>query len=247
WFALPFAAFSVSDYKLPQYVYALTPAVALLCAPWLCEASAAAARGLRWWIAAPAAGGAVGGAAALAFVAGWSADRAVVGAAAGVVGFGAAAFLARRAAPAVRAAAHGAVCLLGASLVWQLWLGPLVVSFQGGAALGALARREDPDGVELPFVETQATHAAAYYANRTAAFRTLAETATLVHQGQTQLAVIDPAAPPRWEDAALEATELERFPSFPTSRPSRAFLDARSRPEVLGARALVRLRELPVR
>ncbi|MBX7099153.1 MAG: glycosyltransferase family 39 protein, partial [Myxococcaceae bacterium] len=66
WFALPFAAFSVSDYKLPQYVYALTPAVALLCAPWLCEASAAALRRLRWRLAALAAGGAVGGAAALA-------------------------------------------------------------------------------------------------------------------------------------------------------------------------------------
>lgn len=245
WLALPFAAFSTSDYKLPQYVYALVPAVALLAARWLLEADAVVATRTRraLW----ACGGLTTLAAPLALQ---LALDAPLWQPALVTGVGALALWGvtrLRLPPAEHVAATAAAGLLAFALAWQLWLWPGLNAFQIGGDVGALAKAEEPNGQALPFVDLPATHAAAYFADREARTADPNELATLVREGKTSLAVIDPEHPPNLAAAGLEATEIARLWSYPVSRPSARFLRAATRAQVLEPRALIRVRPRPSR
>lgn len=226
---LPFAVFSLSTYKLPQYIFCLAPVASVIAADALVGLSDRAAARLRLGSVALAVLAAAAGAwlvidcfpAGLGLVAlavplgAWLLDRKV-----GIV----------------------AGSLLGLHLVLAGWVFPAAVSFQAGKALADRARAEDPGAYMLPFIDVPSTYGAAYPAEGFANRIGIDELRALVETKKLTTAVVDAAHWPDFAAAGLEATSIAKFPAYPTSRRKLAFLRAATRESTLQWRELVRVR-----
>lgn len=238
-FLIPFAVFSISDYKLPQYIFCLAPLGALLSAHALAGFGEAAGRRARWGLAIQGglAAGLVGWLAIDCFPAPGGVAWIAVAALAPIAGW-----WGSRTWPLPWQVTASAVASIAAfHLVYVMQVFPQVVGFQAGEALARRARLEDPRATVLPFVAVEPTFAVSYYAGIPAVPLGIEQLAPLVAGNQTRTAVVSAGAWPDFAAAGLHAEVIDRFPDYPTSRPHLSFLRAASRPSVLEWRELVRL------
>ena len=276
WLLLPLLGISASRYKLPQYLFWLGPAAALLSARALLDLLPKASRGVRTALVAAASAIALACAAlgpvtfAWAFEApaavalGWCAllaAAALVGLAALRWGRGGAGSVARQdgTSPAAAGppapspesrlplglAACAVVPLSAGLLFFHAFLHPAALAFQPDRLLAEAAVREDPAGRVLPFVGVMPTNAAGFYARRDARPFDEAALGKAAAAGVARVAIIDPAALPALVAAGLSPEPILSLPQYPTSRPTAAFLRARTRPGVVRQLLLVRLRPVP--
>lgn len=242
-FWIPFAAFSLSTYKLPQYIYCLAPCAALLAADAVCSLSAVASRRAR--LAMTAGGTAAGGLTALLLFGAFPPSSLAL---AGAASLGALAvpfallWLTRQWGAPWQLTATCVAALASFHLVWSAWLAPAATAFQAGKALADRARIEDPRAALLPFIDVAPTFAASYYLDRHTAQIGLDELAAHVRADRLSLAVVADGAWPDFASVGLTAEPVATFSSFPTSRPTFGFLRASTRPAHLQWRALVRLK-----
>ncbi len=243
WLLVPLAGISASAYKLPQYLYWLGPPAALLAARAIDgELSSRARRMLTALqlllsLAAPA------------LVALLLAESFPSGSTLGQLGWplfaGAAAaaglWLWRRAEFATGLVAAGVAALSACWLFFHAWLHPSVLAYQPDHAFAARAVQEDPAARVLPFVGAVPSNAAGFYAARSARSFSPAQLARAVAEGAACVAIIDPAVAPALQSAGLRVETLLERPLFPTSRPTRAFLNARTREGSVRRLRLVKL------
>jgi 4-amino-4-deoxy-L-arabinose transferase-like glycosyltransferase len=241
-FGLPFVVFSLSDYKLPQYIFCLAPLGALLSAELICGLSEQGARRAR-------AGLALLGALAAVLIGWWVIDcfpPAQVLLTAGWLALAALmplfgwVLVGRWSQPwQLTAGAVSSVAAL--HLVFAAWIFPQSAGFQMGRELAERARREDPSSTVLPFIDVPPTFAVSYYAQKRAMPMAIEEVAVLVHKGEIHTAVVAEGAWPDFAAAGLRAESIDRFSSYPTSRPKLSFLRSSTRASVLEWRELVRV------
>lgn len=242
WFALVFVVISVSTYKLPQYLYPLTPPAALLVAEALEGLEAAvAARWARWLLLLPALG-LVGGALffALSFPAGlptvalWGAVLA-----APLVGL---TVWGRRLEGEDRLVATLALGTSGLLAFIAGAVQPALLELQPSKAIGALVRAVDPASPVLPVVFTPPSGSYSFYARRDATYLMPDGLKAVLEAGKARVAVVGPDGPlEALTSEGIAFEELASFQSYPTSRPSPKFLLARTRPETLATVRLLRV------
>ncbi|HXX29219.1 MAG TPA: glycosyltransferase family 39 protein [Myxococcaceae bacterium] len=243
WLLLPFLGISLSTYKLPQYVFWLTPPAALLAAHFLVRPGIAA----RTWRALAAVelllGALVVGVVVLVLRACFPASLTLtllwLGLTVGLVAGGW--LVAGRLTPDSRLLTISVVTLTAFNLFHAGYFQPEVLRFQPARRIGETVRAVDPTGKELLFVGLRATSAAAFYARRSAVQVSAHEAAARVRLGQARVAVVGPDVAPALREEGLDVHELARLPAFHTSKPTLRFLRARSRPEVLDTWILVAL------
>jgi 4-amino-4-deoxy-L-arabinose transferase-like glycosyltransferase len=224
WLLLPFAVFSLSDYKLPQYVFCLAPAVALICADLLASLSATAVRRVERIGIATAVGGALLSAAVVTL---GVPQPGLIALAILFAGF---ALAPLRAAPTPdRAASIVIASLVGFQALWQLWAYPRYVAFQGGQELGEKVRSEDPNGKFVALAAMVPWYSLTFYARRPAIDVAPNDLKGDVVAGRTQLLLALPETRPDFAAIGLEAEKLGEYPHYPTSRPNLRFLRAATR------------------
>lgn len=238
WLAIPFVAVSLSSYKLPQYIYWIAPAAALLVAGALQEAWP------RWltWAQGAVSGAVVAVIALLLFGAFPPAHPATAWAwLGGVTLLVVVAWLvAGRMDTAVGHTARMIAPLVAFAFFFHGYLHPSLTEYQPDDEWGALALEHDPGGTVLPFVETRATNASAFYARRKTVEVTPEALQALVETGQTRLAVVADRALPSLP-TGLRVTPLRSLPRFHTSKATPAFLNAATRDSVVERLTLVEL------
>jgi hypothetical protein len=245
WLFLPLIGISASSYKLPQYLYWLTPPAALMAARALTRLAETGAErplkvldtlhrgltvavfllisGLLWFAFPPPVTARVlwvFGVAALSGI-GWS--------------------LARGLEPATRVAALCVFTVAGFHVFFQAHLHPALLEYQPDREFGEMVRKVDPEGQVLPFVRTGSTNAAAFYARRDVTEVEPSALEALVKEGRSKVAVVAREALPELDAAGLTAVPLLELPTYPTSRPRGSFLNARTRASVVVPLVLVRL------
>ncbi len=246
WLLIPFAVISLAEFRLPQYLYWLAPPAALLSARAVARVCRAERSAAPSWLAGFAVAIAVAAAAlaALALVRGFPPSSVAAGcvwlAVAGLVPAGLM-LVARRWEAVPRLAGFLVASTAGLALFYGGYLHATFGEYQPAEAFGARAKREEPKGAALPFVALSADNATAYYADRPATEVGLEGLADAVRSGRVTLAVTETETLPKLAELGLTAEVLEVRPSFPVSRPTLSFLDARTRPGVVRQRALVRL------
>lgn len=234
WFSLLFVVISISTYKLPQYLYPLTPAAALLAAEELERLDDVMAS--RWrWLFIGFSGVAVVFA-GLTFALGFPAELPTVAVWAAVV----AAPLVVLVTWARRLPAHEGLivsmtlCLAGAMAFLAGSVQPAILQSQPSRELGALVRREDPSSAMLPVVFAVPAFSYSFYARRDATYLMPDGLKAALEAGKSKVAVLG-------QDGPLEALTQEgisyevlgTFTSFSTSRPNPKFLLASTRAETL--------------
>ncbi len=242
-FWIPFAVFSLSTYKLPQYIYCLAPVAALIAADVACGLGAVASRRLR--TAMLALGLMAAGATAWLLIAGFPPQTwlgTAVGLALAVAAPAGIWVLARRWAAPWQLTASTVAMLAAFHLVSSAWIFPASTAFQAGQLLAIRARAEDPDAELLPFVDVPGTFAAAYYVGTRTPQIGIDELAYHVRRGALHTVVVNADAWPDFASVGLQAESIAKFPAYPTSRPKLSFLRAATRPEQLQWRELLRLR-----
>ncbi len=229
WLALPFAVISLSDYKLPQYVYWLGPPAALLAAQEVLALGEAARR--RWHVGFSVVAALAFALGVLVLVAGFPPGAAWTAAWVGVLaGVPAALWAAtRRWEPALRTTALALGATAGFLAYFHGGLHPALLEYQPGRELGALARARDPSGAELPVYETPRPSSTAFYARRDLPQMQPHEIVDAVRAGRTRLALIGDGRADELRAAGLEVARLARLPSYPTSMPRGRFLRASTR------------------
>lgn len=247
WLALPFVIISLSRFKLPQYLYWLGPPAALLAAQGLERAAAEhTGRAFR-------ALGRIHGALALlvpplvlfmlrvCFPAGTGATASWMLGAVALAGVGMLATL--RLPRAQGLAALAVLPFTGANLFFEGHIHPSLLEYQPSREVGELAREVDPRGRVLPFFRAASDPANGYafYARRSAVDVELEELVALVSRGEARVAVVSPESFALLPGAGLTAERLLELPWYRTSRPSRAFLQASTRPSQVRPIWLVRL------
>jgi 4-amino-4-deoxy-L-arabinose transferase-like glycosyltransferase len=246
WLSLVLLGISASSYKLPQYLYWLAPPAALLAARALLELSDATPRVVRAGLVALQLAVSVGAVVLPQLVlARWfppatALERMGWPALCGALSLAGLLAL-RRASLAQGLAASGALSLSALLLFFHGSLHPAVLAFQPDRALGERARREEPGQAILPFVGAMPTNAAGFYARRDARDFAPAALASEVRERGPRLAVIDLEALPSLAAVGLRAEPLLTRPSFTTSKPTLAFLQADRRASVLRSLVLARV------
>jgi len=239
-FFVPFAAFSASTYKLPQYIYCLAPVAALIAADALV--------GLKK--VQPLRKGMLGlGAVSVLAIAWLLIDAFPPDHLAGVV----VALLAAaalpiaawklKAEPVWQATASTVAALAAVHLAYVGWLFPQAIAFQPGKAVGDRAFAEDPKATMLPYVDTRLSFAAAYYYRgpRTALIGP-EELASHVQQGELSTVVVETGRWPDFNAVGLDATVIQHFEAYPTSRARLPFWRTATRASQLKGRDLLRLK-----
>jgi hypothetical protein len=127
------------------------------------------------------------------------------------------------------------------SAFYEGYLYPRVLAYQPGEAIGAAARAADPAAELLPFLGVEPTNAIGFYAQRAVRQVDPGGLAAALKEGHAQTAVGTPDALHSLAAQGWRVEPLLRAPSFPTSRPTRAFLLAATRPSVIQELELARL------
>jgi 4-amino-4-deoxy-L-arabinose transferase-like glycosyltransferase len=245
WLVIPFAAISLSSFKLPQYCYWMAPAGALLSARALLQ-GALPARPLA--LAQEVIAGLVLLLSALILALVFPPGRPALAAGwlLGMAGLTAAGlWLGRRAEAATRPMLVGVLSLTAFQLFFHGHVHRSLLEFQPDREFGLLARTLDPQGTVLPFVGAPATHSAAFYARRDTVDVPPEALLPLLAEGRTRVAVVSRDRLPDLLAHGLQAEVVLELPSFHTSRPTGRFLRAATRPEVVQHYALVTLRPPP--
>ncbi len=242
WFLLTFAVISVSTYKLPQYLYPLTPAAALLATEELERLEARVATKWRWLFTSFSV--VVVLFVAVVFAVAFPANLGRVAAWGGVALLPVVALTrwARRLPVADGVVASLALCLGGLMAFLAGYLQPATLAFQPSRELGALVQRVDPQSRVLPVVFAWPLFSYSFYAQRDAKYLMPDGLRGVVDRGEAKVAIIGP-------DGSLDALTAEglsyevlgAFSSFSTSRPSPSFLRASTRPSTLSEVKLVRV------
>ncbi len=239
WLAIPFAALSLAEFKLPQYLFWLAPPGALIAGRALTQASEPVLRVLGRIHVGLMALSAAGAAFVLwrvfpGPIAVWLAAFVAVGVAALAVS--------RRVRPVLGAAVLMVASVSAPHVLLQVHLHPSLTAYRPEQEWGTLVRREDPSGAPLPFVHQYANNAAAYYADRDAIEMDAAALVERVRRGETKLAVTHPTQLASLESLGLRVEPLLELPLYTnTSKPDHRFLDARTRNEVVDRQVLVRV------
>lgn len=241
WLLLPMAVVSVPSYKLPQHIYCLAPAAALLAAQ---ELFAVGELGLRRWRRAFLALGLVAAGVAV-FLLVWafpgSALR-LLAWAAFLAAVPLAAFLFGRKAEPVAATALAAVgSLAGFFAFFHGALQPSLLAFQPWREVGRHIRALEPSAPFLAFAGSTWNYASAFYAGRHCLWLEPHDLAERVRRGELAHAVLSDDVLDAVRDAGLRWTVVERLPTYGVSMPRADFLNARTRPGTLGWLQFVRL------
>lgn len=237
WLLLPFAVFSISDYKLPQYVFCLAPAVALIAADTLHAFSERALRRIDIVAVVMSVAGTLLVTAVLVFGAG---DPTFIAVALVFGGF--ALMPLRMPRSADRSASLLVFSVLAFQTTWQLSAYPAYVAFQGGRALGEKVRAEDPNGRFVALATMLPWFSLTFYARRAAIDVAPEDLKGDVVAGRTQLLIALPETRPDFAAIGLEAEKLGEYPHYPTSRPNLRFLRAATRDAEVPKVELWRLR-----
>lgn len=248
WLLIPFVAISVAEFKLPQYVYPMAPAAALISARALTQAAEENRPGALRVLGHISIGLGVltGALAALLLIACFPPSSAWVSAGWLLALFGvggAILWASRRWEPAVRAVALATASIAGFHLFLQGYVHPSLTDYLPSREFGALAKKEDPHGKVLPYVLGAATSSAAFHANRPAVDVEPAGLVELLRRGETRVAVIPVSRLDTLTAAGLSFERLTELPTFPTSRPTRAFLLATTRESVVERLVMVKLKQ----
>jgi 4-amino-4-deoxy-L-arabinose transferase-like glycosyltransferase len=234
WFLLTFGVISLSTYKLPQYLYPLTPPAALLAAEELERLSVvAAARWRRVFLGlggltvlfvaivllsafppdAPASYGWVGASSAFLVLSVWWTKR--LGSSDGVV-----------------VSIPLSVAVLLAFLAG--YLQPEMLQFQPSRELGEIVRSLEPKESLIPTVFAPPQHAMAFYARRDTRYMSLEELAEWFPRDRRRLVLFGPEGDLATVSERGFAVEvIAESPLYATSRPSIRFLSSKTRPEVV--------------
>ncbi|MDX2012874.1 MAG: glycosyltransferase family 39 protein [Myxococcaceae bacterium] len=240
WFALVFVVISLSTYKLPQYLYPLTPPAALLAAEELERLDDVLASRWRWFFTGLSFLGV--GFVLFVFVVAFPASAGVVALWGGVVGAVAVGLTtwARRLAPEEGVLVAAALCLAGVTAFLSGFLQPRLLEYQPSKELTALARRLEPDAKELLYTLGASSFSATFYAGREVPYLAPGDLPGLITRGTRRLVLLGPDGGPEYlHEVGLSTEELASLPSFPTSRPSGAFLAASTRDAVVRPMRLV--------
>ncbi len=240
WFLLPFLAISVASAKLPQYAFWLAPPAALMSARFLWTLSPVALRRLQWGYGALAAVSAAAIAFALAVA--FPPRSALAGAGWVVLALAAPALLfalTRGRPPAVRTVALAAGVMLGLATFFTGWFHRSLLQFQPSNELGALAKARDPGGSLLPFLDLPVGNSVAFYAERDAATLAPEHLARVVHEGKARVAVVHPDSLGKLAALGLRYELVKTLPTYATSIPRPAFLNASTRPGTVSSVAFV--------
>lgn len=245
WFLIPFVAISASTYKLPQYVYWLVAPACLLAARELTLVTDAAA---RWWrLGAGVLGvvslAAVGASLTWLFPGSWVWVVVVAGVQVGTW------WLVRTAAAPERVLGAWLALTTGLFVFFHGSLHRSLLEFQPGEAMAALIKAQEPAETSMLIIGETPTHSLPYYAQRDLEVLSAA-------QVKARLTALGPSAertvvlsPDIGDDQltaeGLQVTQSQRFPSFLTSMPSRAFMVASTRPGTLRYWRVVRARVAP--
>lgn len=246
WLFLPLAGISASSYKLPQYLYWLASPAALLAARALTRLGEAPDTSALRVLGRVQVGIT---AAVVALVAGllWISFPPTLPVGllwiVGVVAItGAGWALARRLSPEARVAALCVFTLTGFNAFFEGYLHPALLEYQPDREFGELVRKVEPRGDVLAFVAPAgATNAAAFYARRDVLDTDAPGLKGLVAQGRTRLAVVAKEALGDVTAAGLAVEPLLELPTYHTSQPRGAFLNARTRSDVVQKLVLVRV------
>lgn len=242
WFSLVFVVISLSTYKLPQYLYPLTPAAALLVAEELERLDDALASRWRWLLLGFAAAGAVF--AALVFSLGFPASLPTVALWAAVVLAPVVVLMAwaRRLPPADGLVVSLAVGLGGVMAFVPGYVQPATLEYQPAKELCALVRQADPESTLLPVVFAPPSFAYSFYARRDATYLMPDGLKAALEAGRAKVAVLGPEGPVEMlAEQGISFEVLGTYASFGTSRPTQRFLLASTRAETLMELKLVRV------
>lgn len=230
WLVIPFMAISVSTYKLPQYVYWLVAPAALLGARELALVSERAAR--RWTLGAAVFGVVAVGAVAASRTwlfpvsAWWLLTVTVLPAGLG--------WAIRRAPPPERALGAWLAVSTGVFVFFHASFHRSLLEFQPGEAMAAEVRLREPNGTAVLAMGATPTHSLPYYAQRDIEMVDPARLREILAQQGARTLVVAPEVGDEFlASEHLAVTNSRSFPSFQTSIPSRWFLLASTRPEVL--------------
>lgn len=242
WFGLTFVVLSASTYKLPQYLYPLAPAVALIVADELERLEQLDQR--RWWWVFFSVSVLVVPATAVVFAAVFP-----VSAVEGVVWFCVVAAIPlglwwarNRLEPVEALAVSVALSTAGALALAAGSLQQHSLEYQPSKAIGALVRENDPHSRILPIVFTDPAFSYSFYARRDAVYLMPDGLKAVLQAGRAKLAVLGPDGPESMlSDEGIDVEVLATFVAFPTSRLSARFLRASTRAETLRTLKLVRV------
>ncbi|MCA2978333.1 MAG: glycosyltransferase family 39 protein [Myxococcaceae bacterium] len=242
WLLLVFGVISVSTYKLPQYLYPLTPPAALLAAEELERLDDVLASRWRWCFAGLSLVGV--GFVFVVFVWSFPASAGTVAGWGALVALVAAALLtwARRLPPADGLVASAALSLVGVTAFVAGYLQPRLLEFQPSRELGQLVRALEPDTAVLPITFHESPFSAMFYARRDVPYVAPNDVAGVITPGTSRLLLVGPEAGlEQLHELGLGTLELASLPTYPTSRPSGRFLAAATRASAVGPMRLVRV------
>ncbi len=230
WLFLPLILISSSIFKLPQYLYWITPAAALLAADEVLVLGELAAR--RWVVAGWVLAAGV-------FIVVWLTVSYVFPASLGwlllvaaipfVVGL-----LRGRVEAPERVAFSLVASVAGGMIFFHGLVSPSLIAYQPYEAIGQLLRREEPTRTEIPVVALAPSFALAFYARRDARYMSPFELRDAVLDGGPRLVVFGPELPiGEFEAVGLRLTSIAHYDMYPTSRARWAFLNTATRANVL--------------
>jgi hypothetical protein len=124
-----------------------------------------------------------------------------------------------------------------------------LLEFQPGEAMAALIKAQEPAETSMLIIGETPTHSLPYYAQRDLEVLSAAqvkERLTALGPSAERTVVLSPdIGDDQLTAEGLQVTQSQRFPSFLTSMPSRAFMVASTRPGTLRYWRVVRARVAP--
>lgn len=242
WLLLPMAVMSVPSYKLPQHIYCLAPAAALLAAQELMWLSQRAHPRFRLGWALIGLGG-VGAAAATLVVIfpaglpellGWSGAL--------LLGLVLALVVARRFDAVEASAVYALAATTGFFVFFHAAFQPALLRYQPWDEAGAKIRALEPDGRTFIYVGEIWSFGCSFYAQRECEWLLPPDLAARVKANEAQHALVAEADLEKVRATGLSWDVLERWPLYPTSTARPDFLRASTRAQTLRWVTLLRLR-----
>lgn len=239
WLAIPFLAISVSTYKLPQYVYWLVAPASLLAARELTLVSEKAAR--RWRRAAGVLGVLVIGAVAASLR--WLFPASLLWVSVVVVVQLVGWWLVRAAEAPERALGAWLACSVSLFVFFHGSFHRSLLEFQPFERMAKVVVAQEPDRTSVLAIGDTPLHSLPFYARRDFEMVTPTQAHERLGPGELRTVVLGPDVSDELllNEGALRVVESESFSAFATSMPTRNFLLAATRPEVVRIWRVVRV------